>query len=50
MNAGPGQQPGGANRPGQMTAVMRAMSVAAGPKVLPLTLMYGRRYMLGLMP
>ena len=36
MNAGPGPgaQPGGANRPGQMTAVMRAMSVAAGPKVL----------------
>jgi len=41
MNAGPGQQPGG--RPGQMTAVMRAMSVAAGPKVLRIGLVQGGR-------
>ncbi len=33
MNAGPGAQPQG-NRPGQMTAVMRAMAVNTGPKVL----------------
>lgn len=47
MNAGPGQQPGagpgGAGRPGQMTAVMRAMSVAAGPKVLRIGLVQGGR-------
>jgi hypothetical protein len=50
MNAGPGpgQQPGGAapgggNRPGQMTAVMRAMSVTAGPKVLRIGLVQGGR-------
>ncbi|MDB4945250.1 MAG: putative abductin-like protein [Labilithrix sp.] len=49
MNAGPGQPgagPGGAapgNRPGQMTAVMRAMSVAAGPKVLRIGLVQGGR-------
>jgi hypothetical protein len=43
MNAGPGQQPGGANRPGQMTAVMRAMSVAAGPKVLRIGLVQSGR-------
>lgn len=41
MNAGPGPQPGG--RPGQMTAVMRAMSVAAGPKVLRIGLVQGGR-------
>src|SRR3954453_6897509 len=43
MNAGPGagQQPGG--RPGQMTAVMGAMSVAAGPKVLRIGLVQGGR-------
>ena len=45
MNAGPGptgqQQPGG--RPGQMTAVMRAMSVNAGPKVLRIGLVQGGR-------
>ena len=42
---GPGaqQQPGGAPRPGQMTAVMRAMSVAAGPKVLRIGLVQGGR-------
>jgi hypothetical protein len=43
MNAGPGQQPGGGNRPGQMTAVMRAMSVAAGPKVLRIGLVQSGR-------
>lgn len=44
MNSGPGQQPGGAaGRPGQMTAVMRAMSVAAGPKVLRIGLVQGGR-------
>lgn len=44
MNAGPGQtgqQPGG--RPGQMTAVMRAMSVATGPKVLRIGLVQAGR-------
>jgi len=41
MNAGPGQQRGG--RPGQMTAVMRAMSVATGPKVLRIGLVQGGR-------
>jgi hypothetical protein len=34
MNAGPGPQAQAGNKPGQMTAVMRAMAVAAGPKVL----------------
>jgi hypothetical protein len=47
MNSGPGQQPGGgaqgAGRPGQMTAVMRAMSVAAGPKVLRIGLVQSGR-------
>ena len=43
MNSGPGQQPGGAPRPGQMTAVMRAMSVTAGPKVLRIGLVQGGR-------
>ena len=42
MNAGPGQQQPGA-RPGQMTAVMRAMSVATGPKVLRIGLVQGGR-------
>lgn len=52
MNAGPGRgqagpsggagAPGGV-RPGQMTAVMRAMSVAAGPKVLRIGLVQGGR-------
>lgn len=37
----PGAAPGG--RPGQMTAVMRAMSVAAGPKVLRIGLVQGGR-------
>jgi len=41
MNARPGQQPGA--RPGQMTAVMRAMSVAAGPKVLRIGLVQSGR-------
>jgi hypothetical protein len=41
MNVGPGQQPGG--RPGQMTAVMRAMAQASGPKVLRIGLVQGGR-------
>jgi hypothetical protein len=41
MNVGPGQQPGG--RPGQMTAVMRAMAQATGPKVLRIGLVQGGR-------
>lgn len=49
MNVGPGQQPGagpaGAVRPGQMTAVMRAMSVQSGPKVLRIGLVQGGRVM-----
>jgi hypothetical protein len=50
MNVGPGQQPGphgpgGAARPGQMTAVMRAMSVQSGPKVLRIGLVQGGRVM-----
>src|SRR5450755_5079014 len=40
MNVGPGQQPG-AGRPGQMTAVMRAMAQASGPKVLRIGLVQG---------
>ena len=43
---GPGQQAGGApgqGRPGQMTAVMRAMSVATGPKVLRIGVVQGGR-------
>jgi hypothetical protein len=40
-NVGPGAQPGG--RPGQMTAVMRAMSQATGPKVLRIGLVSGGR-------
>ena len=49
MNVGPGPgQPGGApagpgGRPGQMTAVMRAMSVASGPKVLRIGVVQGGR-------
>ena len=45
MNSGPGQQPQGApgGRPGQMTAVMRAMSVTAGPKVLRIGLVQSGR-------
>jgi TonB family protein len=42
MNVGPGQQPG-ASRPGQMTAVMRAMAQATGPKVLRIGLVQGGR-------
>ena len=41
MNVGPGQQPGG--RPGQMTAVMRAMAQSTGPKVLRIGLVQGGR-------
>src|SRR5690349_24846545 len=48
MGPGPGMQPGGApggapGRPGQMTAVMRAMSVATGPKVLRIGVVQGGR-------
>lgn len=48
MSVGPGQQTGGqtgagGTRPGQMTAVMRAMSVATGPKVLRIGLVQGGR-------
>ncbi len=39
-NAGPGAQGG---RPGQMTAVMRAMAQASGPKVLRIGLVQGGR-------
>src|ERR1700683_960041 len=42
MNVGPGQQPA-AGRPGQMTAVMRAMAQATGPKVLRIGLVSGGR-------
>ena len=40
-NAGPGAAQGG--RPGQMTAVMRAMPQATGPKVLRIGLVQGGR-------
>ncbi len=43
MNAGPQPGAGPGNRPGQMTAVMRAMSVAQGPKVLRIGLVQGGR-------
>ena len=45
MTMGPGQQagPGGAAKPGQMTAVMRAMSIQTGPKVLRIGLVQGGR-------
>ncbi len=38
-----GMQPNNSTRPGQMTAVMRAMSVQTGPKVLRLGLVQGGR-------
>ena len=38
-----GMQPNNSTRPGQMTAVMRAMSVQIGPKVLRLGLVQGGR-------
>lgn len=41
MQMGPGAQPGG--RPGQMTAVMRAVSQQAGPKVLRIGLVQSGR-------
>lgn len=41
--AGPQAGPGGAARPGQMTAVMRAMSVQSGPKVLRIGLVQSGR-------
>src|SRR5260221_12872954 len=40
VGQGPGQQPG---RPGQMTAVMRAVAQQAGPKVLRIGLVQGGR-------
>ncbi len=44
MGTGPGpQQPQQGNRPGQMTAVMRAMAVATGPKVLRIALVQQKR-------
>src|SRR5512143_2296619 len=44
MGPGPGAAPGGApGRPGQMTAVMRAMSVQTGPKVLRIGLVQSGR-------
>src|SRR5580704_10420971 len=42
MNQGMGGQPG-SGRPGQMTAVMRAMQQSAGPKVLRIGLVVGGR-------
>src|SRR5579859_2173919 len=43
-NVGPGAgQAGQAGRPGQMTAVMRAMTQATGPKVLRIGLVQGGR-------
>lgn len=42
MNAGPQGQPG-ANRPGQMTAVMRAVMANTGPKVLRIGVVQGGR-------
>ena len=44
MNQGPNVgSPGAAGRPGQMTAVMRAMAQATGPKVLRIGLVQGGR-------
>src|SRR3984957_12369122 len=44
MNQGPGFGPhGSSNRPGQMTAVMRAMQQATGPKVLRIGLVASGR-------
>ena len=44
MNQPPGLQPQQpSNRPGQMTAVMRAMTMATGPKVLRIGLVHGGR-------
>lgn len=42
MNAGPGANPG-QGRPGQMTAVMRAVAQQTGPKVLRIGLVQGGR-------
>src|SRR5215831_6062002 len=42
MNQPPGMQPQ-AGRPGQMTSVMRAMTMATGPKVLRIGLVHGGR-------
>jgi hypothetical protein len=43
MNQPPGLQPQQSGRPGQMTAVMRAMTMATGPKVLRIGLVHGGR-------
>ncbi len=43
MNQGPGYGPSPSGRPGQMTAVMRAMQQATGPKVLRIGLVSGGR-------
>ena len=43
MNQGPGLGPGHSARPGQMTAVMRAMQQATGPKVLRIGLVASGR-------
>jgi hypothetical protein len=43
MNQGPGLGPQGSHRPGQMTAVMRAMQQATGPKVLRIGLVTSGR-------
>src|SRR5262245_54559633 len=40
---GPGPQHGMSGRPGQMTAVMRAIAVQTGPKVLRIGLVQGGR-------
>ena len=43
MNVGPGGQQVGGGRPGQMTAVMRAMTQNTGPKVLRIGLVHSGR-------
>src|SRR3977135_95061 len=43
MNQGPGMGASAGGRPGQMTAVMRAMTQATGPKVLRIGLVQGGR-------
>src|SRR5262245_37086150 len=43
MGTGPGPQQAPGNRPGQMTAVMRAMAAPTGPKVLRIALVQKKR-------
>jgi hypothetical protein len=43
MNMGPAPGPGQSSRPGQMTAVMRAMAQQTGPKVLRIGVVQGGR-------